>query len=136
LLMENAGREVAEVAHRRLAPGRRVVIVCGPGNNGGDGLVAARHLRAKGVPVEVLLLAETMKGDAALNLEAFRRQGGAIRPFRPEERLDAGPGAVVLDSIFGTGLSRPPEGRPLAAIEAINLARDRGALVIAVALPS
>lgn len=136
LLMENAGREVAEVAHRRLAPGRRVVIVCGPGNNGGDGLVAARHLRAKGVPVEVLLLAETMKGDAALNLEAFRRQGGAIRPFRPEERLDAGPGDVVLDSIFGTGLSRPPEGRPLAAIEAINLARDRGALVIAVDLPS
>ncbi len=136
LLMENAGRAVAEEAARRLEPGRRVVVVCGPGNNGGDGLVAARHLLNRGVAVEALLLSESMKGDAALNLETFRKQGGSVRPFAAGERLAAGAGDVILDAIFGIGLSRPPEGAAQEAIEAINLARDRGAKVIAVDLPS
>ncbi|MFN7134610.1 MAG: NAD(P)H-hydrate epimerase, partial [Myxococcales bacterium] len=136
LLMENAGREVAEVARSRLGAGRTVVVFCGPGNNGGDGLVAARHLQNKGLSVEVLLLTEQMKGDAALNLEAFCKQGGSCHVFQPRQRVNAGPGDVVVDAIFGIGLSRPPTELALSAIQEINLARERGATVVAVDLPS
>src|SRR5450432_4479497 len=80
LLMENAGRGVAEIIRRELAgqpPGRppRVVVVCGSGSNGGDGLVAARHLARAGVPVHLLLTAARgkIRGDAAIALGAVER---------------------------------------------------------------
>ena len=104
-LMEAAGRAVAE-AVGELAPEGPVRVVCGKGNNAGDGLVAARYLREAGFEVEALLLwpAEELSGDAAANLERFR--GRARRAVTSASRL-ADSGAVV-DAIFGTGFSGEP----------------------------
>jgi ADP-dependent NAD(P)H-hydrate dehydratase / NAD(P)H-hydrate epimerase len=115
-LMEAAGRALAE-AVGELAPTGPVRIVCGKGNNAGDGLVAARYLAEAGFETEALLLwpAEELSGDAAANLERFPAEqvGGDLAV-----RL-AGSGAVV-DAIFGTGFSGEPRPPALAAIEAIS----------------
>jgi len=115
-LMEAAGRSVAE-AVGELAPEGPVRVVCGKGNNAGDGLVAARYLAEAGFEVEALLLwpAEELGGDAAANLERFAAEylGGDLAA-----RLD-GSGAVV-DAIFGTGFAGGPREPALSAIEAIN----------------
>jgi ADP-dependent NAD(P)H-hydrate dehydratase / NAD(P)H-hydrate epimerase len=115
-LMEAAGRAVAE-AVAELAPGGPVRVVCGKGNNAGDGLVAARHLAGMGFEVEALLLwpAEELSGDAAANLERF---GAEHADADLEPRL-ADSGAVV-DAIFGTGFSGAPRAPATAAIEAIG----------------
>jgi ADP-dependent NAD(P)H-hydrate dehydratase / NAD(P)H-hydrate epimerase len=115
-LMEAAGRAMAEVVGELVGDGP-VRVVCGKGNNAGDGLVAARHLREMGFEVEALLLwpGEELSGDAAANLERF-----------PAEHVTAGlstrlerSGAVV-DAIFGTGFTGGPREPANAAIEAIN----------------
>jgi NAD(P)H-hydrate epimerase len=115
-LMEAAGRTVAE-AVAGLAPEGPVRVVCGKGNNGGDGFVAARLLREMGFEVEVLLLwpGEELRGDAAVNFERF---GGSLVEGDAAERL-AGSGAVV-DAIFGTGFEGAPREPAAGAIEAIN----------------
>jgi NAD(P)H-hydrate epimerase len=115
-LMEAAGRAVAEVV-AGLAPEGPVRVVCGKGNNGGDGFVAARLLRGMGFEVEALLLwpGEELRGDAAVNFERF---GGELLEGDPAERL-ADSGAVV-DAIFGTGFEGAPREPAAAAIEAIN----------------
>ncbi len=136
LLMENAGAAVAREVRRRLRPPHKAVVVCGPGNNGGDGLVAARHLANAGGNVEVVLLTEALKGDALANLEAYRKLGGAARLLDESQGLGTGRGDLVVDAVFGIGLSRPAEGRALAAIEQIRVARELGARVLAVDLPS
>ncbi|MDJ0865592.1 MAG: NAD(P)H-hydrate dehydratase [Myxococcota bacterium] len=132
ILMESAGRAVAEVVLAE-APAGPVLVVCGAGNNGGDGLVVARHLALLGVPVRVALLGEParLRGDAAANWKRLARldvtHGGAS--FRT-----AG-AAVILDAVFGTGLAREVKGPAAAAIRRINAARP-GARVVAVDLPS
>jgi NAD(P)H-hydrate epimerase len=134
LLMENAGRAVALAAREKVGIGRRIAIVCGRGNNGGDGWVAARHLRAWEVPVSVLSLAtlDELKGDARLNAAAALACGVPLLAT-----LDhLGPGDVVVDAIFGTGLARPVDGVAAGRIRDIRAARDRGAYVVAVDLPS
>jgi NAD(P)H-hydrate epimerase len=115
-LMEAAGRAVAEVV-AELAPEGPVRVVCGKGNNGGDGFVAARLLREMGFEVEVLLLwpGEELRGDAAVN---FERVGGEFVEGDLTGRL-AGSGAVV-DAIFGTGFEGAPREPAAAAIRAIN----------------
>lgn len=115
-LMEAAGRAVAE-AVAGLAPQGPVRVVCGKGNNGGDGFVAARLLREMGFEVEALLLwpGEELRGDAAVNFERF---GGELIESDLGERL-TGSGAVV-DAIFGTGFEGAPREPAAAAIEAIN----------------
>ncbi|HEX5526035.1 MAG TPA: NAD(P)H-hydrate dehydratase [Solirubrobacterales bacterium] len=115
-LMEAAGRAVAE-AVAGLAPEGPVRVVCGKGNNGGDGFVAARLLREMGFEVEALLLwpGEELRGDAAANFERF---GGDLVEGDPTERL-AGSGAIV-DAIFGTGFEGAPREPAAAAIRAIN----------------
>jgi NAD(P)H-hydrate epimerase len=115
-LMENAGRAVAE-AVARLSPEGPVRIVCGKGNNGGDGLVAARLLEGMGFETEVLLLwpADELSEDASANLE---RLGEVVEGGEVAARL-AGSGAVV-DAIFGTGFSGAPREPAAAAIAAIN----------------
>jgi ADP-dependent NAD(P)H-hydrate dehydratase / NAD(P)H-hydrate epimerase len=115
-LMEAAGRAVAE-AVAGLAPEGAVRVVCGKGNNAGDGFVAARLLREMGFEVEVLLLwaGEELRGDAAVNLE---RCGGELVGGDLVERLD-GSGAVV-DAIFGTGFEGAPREPAAGAIDAIN----------------
>jgi ADP-dependent NAD(P)H-hydrate dehydratase / NAD(P)H-hydrate epimerase len=123
-LMEAAGRAVA-VAVAELAPQGPVRVVCGKGNNGGDGFVAARLLREMGFEVEASLLwpGEELRGDAAVNFERF---GGDLLDGDPAERL-AGSGAVV-DAIFGTGFEGAPREPAARAIRAIN---DCGAPVVA-----
>lgn len=115
-LMEAAGRAVAE-AVAGLAPEGPVRVVCGKGNNGGDGFVAARLLREMGFEVEALLLwpGDELRGDAAVNFERF---GGDLLEGDPAERL-RGSGAVV-DAIFGTGFEGAPREPAAAAIAAIN----------------
>jgi NAD(P)H-hydrate epimerase len=115
-LMEAAGRTVAE-AVAELAPRGPVRVVCGKGNNGGDGFVAGRLLRAMGFEVEALLLwpREELRGDAAVN---HKRCGGELLQGDPAERL-AGSGAIV-DAIFGTGFEGAPREPASAAIQAIN----------------
>jgi ADP-dependent NAD(P)H-hydrate dehydratase / NAD(P)H-hydrate epimerase len=123
-LMENAGRAVAEAAVR-LAGGRygkRAVVVCGKGNNGGDGLVAARHLDAWGSRVTVLLLdsRDAFREPAATNLTRLERPSVRVRPWSIETlarelaRVD-----VAIDAIFGTGFRGAPEGAYGSAIAAL-----------------
>jgi len=136
VLMESAGRSVVEavLARWRGGPGSEVLVVCGGGNNGGDGLVVARHLHGLGVPVRALLLSDPKqaRGDAATALRRARAVGvpleqGRLRPPRA---------GVVVDAIFGTGLSRKVEGAPARAIRRLNAARGPDVQVVAVDAPS
>src|SRR5262245_45749952 len=128
ILMENAGRAVADCVGRHVLGGE-VVVVAGPGNNGGDGFVAARLLAERGYAVRVLLVGERarLKGDAA---EAAKRGRGPVEPARPDA---LGPARIIVDALFGAGLDRPIEGQALAMIEAMNFT---GAPIIAVDLAS
>lgn len=130
-LMERAGLAAAEHARDLLGDGYRVLVVCGPGNNGGDGLVAARHLREWGYPVAAVLLGDPGKlpADAAQAHSRFLAAGGALdRSFPEDDRYD-----LVIDALFGVGLKRPVEGKLAAAIERIN---SLPATVLALDIPS
>lgn len=131
VLMENAGRNAADVIRAELgARGGSVAIVCGPGNNGGDGFVVARHLLARGVPVWVGLLgsAGSLKGDARAHHAAWLGVGGAVHELGgasvdwPIELDRAG---VVVDALFGTGLDRALTGSAERVVAAINRASAR-----------
>ena len=129
-LMENAGRAVADAAAELAArPGAAIAVVCGPGNNGGDGFVAARLLREKGYRVRVGLLGarDALEGDAA---DMATRWGAAIEPLSPATLADA---EVVVDALFGAGLSRPLEGMAADVVAAINTCAKP---VVAVDVPS
>ncbi len=133
LLMECAGRALAAVAEAERGRGARVLVVCGPGNTGGDGLVAARHLHLRGARVSVAMVGDParLRGDAARNLERAERAGV---PFAGA-RWRAEAGDVVVDALFGTGLARPPEGEAASAVRRMVAARP-AARVVAVDLPS
>src|SRR5689334_18158255 len=127
-LMEKAGRAVADAVARHPL-GTRVVVVAGPGNNGGDGFIAARVLAECGYSVRVLLLGDVaaLRGDAA---EAARLWARPVEPAAPEGFMSAG---VIVDALFGAGLNRTVEGAARAIIEAMNAS---GAPIVAVDLPS
>jgi hydroxyethylthiazole kinase-like uncharacterized protein yjeF len=134
-LMETAGAAVARAAARRLYAGgvRRVVVFCGPGNNGGDGYVAARVLRDFGFDVQVasLIPASGLKGDAA---EAARRWDSEI-PGDGELALDDAD--VVVDALFGAGLTRNLDGEAKHIIEGLDRWRQStGRPVVAIDVPS
>src|SRR6202020_2844655 len=128
-LMERAGAAVADAVRVRFRPDSRIVVVAGPGNNGGDGFVAARLLAERGARVEVMLLGDIgrLKGDAA---QAAKKWTGPVAAAEPRALAGA---EVVIDALFGAGLDRPVEGTPRALIEAINAGT---APVYAVDLPS
>ena len=132
VLMESAGAAVARAA-LELRP-RKVVAFCGPGNNGGDGAVAARLLRESVREVYVWFTRppSTLKGDAALAAKAWLGAGGE----EAKKTLRGGQGVVLIDAVFGSGLSRAPEGPEAEAIRTMNAARERGAQLIAVDVPS
>ena len=113
-LMENAGRGVGDIAAGMVADGGRVVVLCGPGNNGGDGFVAARHLARRGFAVDVVLLGQRdrLKGDAA---DMARRWDGAWSDFDAGLLADAD---LIIDALFGAGLSRAPDGQAADMIAA------------------
>ena len=140
VLMENAGRNTYRLTKERyLLPGSRLAVFCGRGNNGGDGFVIARYALRDGFLVKVFLLCTTseLKGDAALNMGLFASIGGEI----VELDDSAFPGAeaalketdIIVDAIFGTGLSKPVSGIEGRTIELIN---GSARPVIAVDIPS
>src|SRR2546423_9315559 len=127
-LMEKAGRAVADAVARHPL-GTRVLVVAGPGNNGGDGFVAARVLAERGYQVRVLLFGDAgaLRGDAAEAARLWRR---SIEPAKPDGLAGAG---VIVDALFGAGLNRVVEGEARAMIAAMNAS---GAPIVAVDLPS
>ncbi|MBS7538500.1 NAD(P)H-hydrate dehydratase [Ancylobacter lacus] len=127
-LMERAGVAVADVAARRPL-GTRVAVLCGPGNNGGDGFVAARVLAQRGYRVTLGLLGprEALRGDAAAMAE---RGTGEVRPAGA---IDLGACDLIIDALFGAGLARDLSGEAAALVTSVNAA---GKPVIAVDLPS
>ncbi len=122
-LMERAGLAAAEFVHARMLDERRtsVLVLAGPGNNGGDALVAARHLKAWWYRVDVVLAGdpERQPRDAALALERWRAAGGQVLDQIPSQRR----WDVVIDGLFGLGLTRDVDGRPRAMIEWMNGSR-------------
>ncbi len=128
-LMEAAGAAVVAAIRKRWPRGP-VTVLCGPGNNGGDGFVIARLLEAAGWPVRLALLGavDGLPGDAADNAA---RWSGAIEPLTPAV-LDGA--ALVVDALFGAGLSRPLEGPALAVVE--RLGGAGGPPSVAVDMPS
>src|SRR5579872_1985405 len=128
-LMDNAGRAVADIVAAGHSAEVPVAVVAGPGNNGGDGFVAARILRERGYRVRLSLVGDAcrLKGDAAL---AAGRWHGEVEPGVPASLAGAG---VIIDALFGAGLDRPVEGAARAMIEAMNAS---AAKIYAVDLPS
>jgi len=141
-LMESAGRGVAEALVEevpRLAT-RRVVILCGKGNNGGDGLVAARHLKRLGVAPRVFLLARAagLQGDAAIALSRAKADGLSIEEIVDEmgwspSTLELDRETLVVDALLGTGITGGARGLIARAIDAINASP---ATIVAIDLPS
>lgn len=141
VLMENAGRAVADIICARYAdcyPGP-VMILCGRGNNGGDGFVIARHLRDEGWQVRVVLLADRTvpTGDAAAMLAVFERSGGTVIAAPDAAALtvalDGHSCRLCVDALLGTGCTRAPEGVVAVAVDWLN---RQSAPVVAVDIPS
>lgn len=148
VLMENAGRGAAEIIHATCPAAQRALIACGPGNNGGDGFVIARHLANSGWMVELLLAcpADRITGDALVNHEIIRRMKlscAVIADARDAESAleRIAPADVIVDALLGTGAAGPPREPIASLIRAINEAHRRASAqpapsVFAVDIPS
>jgi ADP-dependent NAD(P)H-hydrate dehydratase / NAD(P)H-hydrate epimerase len=128
VLMKNAGRAVADAICRRWPP-RPVAVLCGPGNNGGDGFIVGRVLAERGWPVRLALLGErdALKGDAAWAASCW---GGPVEPIAVSV-LDGA--ALAVDALFGAGLARRIEGMAAEVITALD---ERRVPVVAIDMPS
>ena len=144
-LMERAGAGVVEALDRRYGPGLglRVLVLCGTGNNGGDGFVAARHLRDRGAEVHVALLGDRarVRGEALVHLDRMTASGLGAAPIANEdalERLVASRDAwdFALDALLGTGAHGEPEGMMAAGVEALRQLDEAGTRVTALDLPT
>jgi ADP-dependent NAD(P)H-hydrate dehydratase / NAD(P)H-hydrate epimerase len=155
-LMESAGQQVCESILRWLggvrAPESRqnlkISILCGKGNNGGDGLVVARHLKVKGIEPRVYFFGDPTKltGDASENFQRWRNAGGTVNVVGSESEWDKASGAiassdVIVDALLGTGLRGPVTGMTAKAISAVNefsknATAARPGLIISVDMPS
>jgi len=142
-LMENAGRGVVEFLEQRFPPleGRKIVILCGRGNNGGDGLVVARLLRERGLEPRVLLLAEpgSLSGDAAANYERLAQSGApeGVRDSAAWQRIKGGlkDCSLLIDALLGAGLTKPLGGFLLAVVQDFPTVFPQ-ARIVAVDLPT
>ena len=153
-LMENAGGAIAGYlwgAYPDLAS-RRILVLCGKGNNGGDGLVVARRLRQRGASPRVILFAEpsSMRGDAAINLKSWQLGMGELRVVTDKSQWDSARDAIahsdlIVDALLGTGVKGPVEGLLAYVISDVNAAAgritsvesgDRRRAVVAVDMPS
>jgi NAD(P)H-hydrate epimerase len=145
ILMERAGLGVAEKILNHFSSERykRVLVICGPGNNGGDGMVCARHLWDKNYEVKVVLLAEKekYKGEALVNLKILERLETPLEEVKEisqfKNLLFSFSPDIIVDAIFGTGLKRAIEGFYKEIVEEVNTYKEkREAKVVAVDIPS
>ena len=142
-LMENAGGAVVDFLARRLSPlaAQRIAILCGKGNNGGDGMVVARRLRQQGLAPRVLLFADpnSLRGDAAANHQRLLPTGAPEVVTSAESWTSAaaslGDTTLIVDALLGTGLSKPLEGLLLQVVRDVN-SKFPAARVVAIDLPS
>ncbi len=133
VLMQRAAAAAWRELLRRWPRAQRLAVLCGPGNNGGDGYEIARLARDAGLDIELFQAGSAAtQGAGATARQAWLAGGGATTGYRAQ----AVTGDVVVDALFGVGLARAPEGAAQAAILAINSARAGGAGVLAVDLPS
>ncbi len=152
-LMENAGKTVAEVfleqyTHRMSDPPGRVAVLCGKGNNGGDGFVVARYLKEEAEQVRVYLFAkpEELRGDAAKNFQRWQEQGGEVTVVQSAADWDkawaeVSSAEVIVDALLGTGVRGAATGLIGPAIEDVNrlscgATAARPAWIVAVDTPS
>jgi hydroxyethylthiazole kinase-like uncharacterized protein yjeF len=137
VLMENAARGLAEAVLAELGSHRvgRVLVACGKGNNGGDGLACARHVANTGADVEVVLVepGATPSPDHSVNLRTVRAMGLPVQEGWPAQTARV---ALVVDCVLGTGVRGSVGGVLADAIDAINRLGDDGAAVVAADLPS
>lgn len=143
LLMDNAAQAVAEAVHEALTAleGERVVIFCGGGNNGGDGLGAARWLQSYGVSVRAFIVGaalDAVQGDAAIELAMFTKAGGRVEALSTEDdwvlaELAASKADVLVDALLGTGFHGELEGDVLRACELLNKSEK---YILAVDIPT
>lgn len=136
VLMENAGRSTYRLLKEEyLKPGMRMAVVCGRGNNGGDGFVIARYAVRDGFGTTVFLLGQPsdLKGDALLNMQLFRSLPGTLVVVSDSELTNLKEFDIVVDAIFGTGLTKEVGGLERKAIDTINALEKT---VIAVDIPS
>ena len=140
-LMENAGKSVAEFIQSRFPDFKKrpIIVLCGKGNNGGDGFVVARHLQKMGAKPSVHLIGNLreVKGDAATSLKRWKKVGqleldAVSAKSRPLEFLH---GAIIVDALLGTGVRGALEGRMAEVVTGVNQ-RDPGRFVVAVDIPS
>jgi NAD(P)H-hydrate epimerase len=133
-LMESSGRAVADAVRALADPGDAVAVVCGRGNNGGDGAVAVRHLRAFDARAHLLGRPETVSTDVArANWRVLERSAAETRVVRDSRDLDLGAPDVVVDAILGTGVTGAPREPAATAIGRVNAS---GATVVSVDVPS
>ncbi len=141
-LMENAGKAVAEITRSSYPEARFFAIFCGKGNNGGDGLVVARHLHQQGLKVEVFLLANesNLTGDSKTNLEALKNQNPVpiIHELSSEPELNESLSSleeadIIIDALLGTGSKGPLHGMVAQAVDAIN---DSNKPVVSIDIPT
>ncbi len=140
VLMENAGAAVAGAIGERYPGCRRVVVLCGRGNNGGDGVVVARRLGARAQAV-LLGARDGVQGDARLHLSVLERSGGRLAEVADESAWSQALPLVeqadlLVDAVLGTGLRAEPAGLPALAIAALRARFAAGVPGVAVALPS
>jgi len=136
VLMENAARAATDVACEMLSNPRnaKVLILCGGGNNGGDGLAVARHLHNRGANVSLALTLDPAKykGDALINWQIASAMRIPWQPATPEQ-IEKASADLIVDAIFGTGLADPPRDPFPAIVQAVG---ERGIPVLAIDLPS
>lgn len=130
-LMQRAAATALAVLRERWPLARRIGVVCGPGNNGGDGFVLAALAHAQGLDVQVVALSGHSRGDAALAREACVNAG--VQPRLADAQVDLPPADVYVDGLFGSGLSRAPEGAARQLIEGLNASASP---VLALDVPS
>ncbi|HVN24858.1 MAG TPA: NAD(P)H-hydrate dehydratase [Syntrophorhabdales bacterium] len=138
VLMENAGRTTYRLLRKKyLTEKKKLTICCGRGNNGGDGFVIARYALRDGFETSVVLTCEPedLKGDAALNMELYRKLNGAMTVIRKlaDIRQKLKEAELLIDAIFGTGLSKEVQGIEKALIEQMNASKRP---IVAVDIPS
>lgn len=130
LLMEHAAQGVVQALRRHTGPAR-VIFLCGPGNNGGDGYAAARLWQAEGGRAQVLELTDQLRGDALMNRRLALIEGVSVAPLTADAPLEGC--AAVVDALYGTGLSRELDGTAAQLIRRVNAS---GLPVVAVDIPS